>query len=70
MLDQLQYIISRFKERTQGPLNWSEFPTKVAVQLNDTHPTLSIPVSMLLLTWMKKDLEGMKKDLEGMKHGR
>ncbi|WJX71466.1 glycogen phosphorylase [Trifolium repens] len=57
-----QYFLcsASLQERTQGPLNWSEFPTKVAVQLNDTHPTLSIPVSMLLLTWMKKDLEGMK----------
>ncbi|KAL5100535.1 hypothetical protein RYX36_004862 [Vicia faba] len=26
----LQDIISRFKERRQGPWNWSEFPTKVA----------------------------------------
>ena len=48
---QLQDIIFRFKERKsgKGSWKWSEFPSKVAVQLNDTHPTLAIPELMRLL---------------------
>ncbi|KAL1565802.1 glycogen phosphorylase [Salvia divinorum] len=46
----LQDIITRFKERLGGKdIQWLEFPSKVAVQLNDTHPTLSIPELMRLL---------------------
>ncbi|PWA53785.1 alpha-glucan phosphorylase, H isozyme [Artemisia annua] len=56
----LQDIIARFKERKDGTgaREWSEFPTKVAVQLNDTHPTLAIPELMRLLM----DEEGLGWD--------
>lgn len=56
----LQDIIFRFKERREGkgPWEWADFPTKVAVQLNDTHPTLAIPELMRLLM----DEEGLGWD--------
>lgn len=56
----LQDIILRFKQRKgrKGSCQWSEFPNKVAVQLNDTHPTLAIPELMRLLM----DEEGLGWD--------
>jgi starch phosphorylase len=39
-------IIRRFKNLDKP---WSEFPEQVAIQLNDTHPTLAIPELMRIL---------------------
>ncbi len=43
----LQDIIRRFKKQHDN--NFDIFPDKVAIQLNDTHPTLAIPELMRLL---------------------
>ncbi len=51
----LQDILRRF--RKQNP-DWERFPDFVAIQLNDTHPTLAIPELMRLLM----DLEGLGWD--------
>jgi starch phosphorylase len=48
-------IVRRFK-KTQRP--WSEFPDQVAIQLNDTHPTLAIVELQRLLI----DIEGLEWD--------
>jgi starch phosphorylase len=42
----LNDIIRRFQLKNE---NWSLFPTKVAIQLNDTHPVVAIPELMRLL---------------------
>ncbi|XP_043697160.1 alpha-1,4 glucan phosphorylase L isozyme, chloroplastic/amyloplastic-like, partial [Telopea speciosissima] len=51
----LQDIIARFERRSGKSVNWDEFPEKVAVQMNDTHPTLCIPELMRILI----DIKGM-----------
>ncbi|KAJ9707804.1 hypothetical protein PVL29_000057 [Vitis rotundifolia] len=49
----LQDIIRRFERRSGGPVNWENFPEKVAVQMNDTHPTLCIPELIRILMDVK-----------------
>ncbi|CAA0820276.1 Alpha-glucan phosphorylase 1 [Striga hermonthica] len=56
----LQDIIIRYERRSSGGnVKWEEFLDKVAVQMNDTHPTLCIPELMRILmdvkglTWEK-----------------
>ncbi|KAI8639903.1 glycosyl transferase [Parasitella parasitica] len=51
----LQDIIHRFK-RAKCP--WKDFPDKVAVQMNDTHPTLAVPELQRILI----DVEGLEWD--------
>ena len=42
----LQDIIRRFKKQHH---DWSKFPDSVAIQLNDTHPSLAVPELMRIL---------------------
>src|SRR5208283_67922 len=39
-------LVRRFR---RGNSDWNTFPDKVAIQLNDTHPTLSVPELMRIL---------------------
>ncbi|XP_021757075.1 alpha-1,4 glucan phosphorylase L-2 isozyme, chloroplastic/amyloplastic-like isoform X1 [Chenopodium quinoa] len=54
----LQDIIAHFEKRSGHPVNWEEFPEKVAVQMNDTHPTLCIPELIRILM----DVKGLSWD--------
>ncbi|GAQ92612.1 glycogen phosphorylase [Klebsormidium nitens] len=57
----LQDILATFKSRggrDDGPIDWNLLPEKVAVQMNDTHPTLVIPELIRLLM----DQEGLEWD--------
>lgn len=47
----LHDIVRRFK-KTQRP--WSEFPDQVAIQLNDTHPTLAVVELQRILVDLEK----------------
>ncbi|KAK1438912.1 hypothetical protein QVD17_04724 [Tagetes erecta] len=49
----LQDIIKSFEKRSGENVLWKEFPEKVAVQMNDTHPTLCIPELMRILIDLK-----------------
>ncbi|KAL4574310.1 hypothetical protein LXL04_021139 [Taraxacum kok-saghyz] len=52
----LQDIIARFERRSGESFDWNEFPEKVAVQMNDTHPTLCIPELLRILM----DIKGLE----------
>ncbi|MGZ7030579.1 MAG: glycogen/starch/alpha-glucan phosphorylase [Thermoanaerobaculia bacterium] len=42
----IQDVVRRFKKRSR---RWEELPERVAIQLNDTHPTVGIPEMMRVL---------------------
>ena len=50
-------IIRAYKKRS-GTDNWADFPNKVAIHINDTHPALCVPELMRVLM----DQEGLEWD--------
>jgi starch phosphorylase len=54
----LQDMIARYKKWSGIHVDWNNFPNKVAIQMNDTHPSLSIPELMRILL----DNEGLEWD--------
>jgi len=54
----LQDIIRRFRVTDHGDRSLTMLPEKVAIQLNDTHPSLAIPELMRILV----DVEGLEWD--------
>lgn len=53
-----QDIIRRYRVTDHGQRSLDNLSDKVAIQLNDTHPSLAIPELMRILT----DVEGMDWD--------
>lgn len=43
----LQWILKEFEQRNGA--NWSMLPEKIAIHINDTHPTMAIPEMMRIL---------------------